>query len=251
MFGGVGVSGSPMPSEMTSMPGGLLLCDLALELARTGTAGCARGARVGFMPPPPAQRTNSSENSPSKTGSAQPVSVTSSSSPTADLELAAVELDGHRAASRRAAPPPRRRRMRRSRTRASPPPRARRSARARGPRPSTLDERHVRAVREQLAVARSAGRCGRGRGRSSSSPTSITHCGLPMLTCWNSNSRPSAIDRAAAVLAAGGEVRRAQPRAAHLDRCRCASRGDRRPDLAGGRLDRELVARRSSPSRRR
>src|SRR5205807_9924044 len=61
--------------------GGLLLLDLLLEL----------GKQVGRYPAEPLGRAhaassrlamNSSENSPAKTGSAQPVSVTSSSSPT-------------------------------------------------------------------------------------------------------------------------------------------------------------------------
>ena len=57
------------------------------------------------------------------------------------------------------------------------------------------DERHVRAVGKQLAAARSRARARRGRAARARRPTSITHCGLPMLTCWNS-SVPARLPRA-------------------------------------------------------
>ena len=155
-----------------------------------------------------------------------------------DLELAAVELDRDRALGtpRRKRSP--RRRWRRCRRRASPPRLARRSAPARGCR-------------------RSAGRrrwCGWGRARwpsisgpiaprsscSSSSPTTIAHCGLPIETCWNSHSRPACAEDAAAVGLALGEVLRRGRRPAHVDRAG-ALRGDRRRDRPGHRGDREDV----------
>ena len=101
---------------------------------RTGRAGCARGARPASSTRAPASATNSSENSPLKTGSAQPVSVTSRSSADVDLELAAVQLDGHRAARAAQHGGHRRAGCARSRRTASPPPRARRCAPARGHR---------------------------------------------------------------------------------------------------------------------
>ena len=79
---GVGVSGSPIPSEITSTPAACFSAILRSSSREQVGRDRSRRCDAGFMPPPPAPRTNSSENSPSKTGSAQPVSVTSSSSPT-------------------------------------------------------------------------------------------------------------------------------------------------------------------------
>ena len=92
---------------------------------------------AGLMTPPPARRTNSSENSPLKTGSAQPVSVTSRSSarprPRARRRPARRSPGCARRAARR--PPPRR--MRRCpETSVSPTPRSKIRARTRSS-PST------------------------------------------------------------------------------------------------------------------
>ena len=75
---------------------------------------------------------------------------------------------------------------------------------------------------------------------SSSSPTTIAHCGLPIETCWNSHSRPPALERPPAVLAAGGEVLGGGRGPAHVDRAGQLA-GDRRPDRPGDGADRELV----------
>ena len=75
---------------------------------------------------------------------------------------------------------------------------------------------------------------------SSSSPTSIAHCGLPIETCWNAHSRPPAIERPGAVLATRREVLRGGRGPAHLDRAG-QLRGDRRHDRPGGGADREGV----------
>ena len=75
---------------------------------------------------------------------------------------------------------------------------------------------------------------------STSSPTSIAHCGLPIETCWKSHSRPAARQRAAAVGAARGKVLRLRRGASHLHRAG-PLRGDRRRDRAGGGADREGV----------
>ena len=109
--------------------------DLALELRRTRTAGCAPGA---YSVSCSSFVEVLAEAGPSNTGRAQPVSVTLQILPDLDLELAAVEqTHGHRArAAARAAGPRRRRPRRRSRRcprTASPPPRARRCARGCAP----------------------------------------------------------------------------------------------------------------------
>ena len=96
-FGGVGMSGSPMPSEITSTPAAFFSAILRSSCGEQ----VGRDALQALGRPHAARSssaTNSSENSPLKTGSAQPVSVTSRSGLDLDLELAAVELDGERAA---------------------------------------------------------------------------------------------------------------------------------------------------------
>ena len=194
---------------------------------------------AGLMTRAPASATNSSENSPLKTGSAHPVSVTSrsgltstSSSPPSSSTVTGLRAPSSTAATAAPdAPVPRT---------ASPPPRARRFAPARGHR--RPPGRTTRWCGSGTArCARSAARSPPGPGSSSPSSTRIAHCGLPMLTCWNSNSRPSAVTVPRPSSPPDGKSGRAQPRAPHLHPARARGR-DRRAHLAGRGLDRELVA---------
>ena len=154
-----------------------------------------------------------------------------------DLELAAVERDGDRRRRRRAArtrPP---RRTRRCPTTASPPRRARRSGR--GSRPAPVGHQNETFVR--LGNCGSCSIAGPIAGRSSASSsaapaTRIAHCGLPIGTCWKRRPATSPVPSGAA----GREVLGAQPRAPHVDAARRRAE-DRRADLAGRGLDRELV----------
>ena len=175
---------------------------------------------------------NSSVSAPANTGSAQPVSVHVEIVADLDLELAAVERDGHAGSTRRGsdrgdggadAPVPE--------DSVSPTPRSK--IRARTPCVGVdADERRRSCGSGTARCARSAGRAPPGRAARARRRASITHCGLPMLTCWNSSLRPAAVDRAAPVRrAAGGKS--AEPGCARPMSTRArAVGGDRRADRA-------------------
>ena len=233
---GVGVSGSPMPRLITSTPGRLLLARSCARARRTGTAGAAPGAysaRMQLLHELVAELAAVDGHGPAGQVHVQVL-------PHLDLEVAAVEVHGHRAVDARAARRPRRRRWRRCRTTSSPPPRARRSApgsrrRRRGRQNDTL-------VRFGNSSWRSIG--GPSSGRSSSSrpvrpPRSRTAgCRSRRTGSATRGRRPRA---SPPVVAARREVLRGQLGPAHVDRAGGRA-GDARADLAGRRLDRERVA---------
>ena len=163
--------------------------------------------------------------------------------PHLDLELAAVQAHGDRAVAAAQARTRRRRRSRRCPRTASPRRRARRCARGCASGVELGVPGDVGAVGKQLGGARSAGRrrAGRAPRARRRRRSRIAHCGLPIETCWKRHSRPAgARARRAVVRRPDGKSLEVQPRAAHVDAAR-ASPGDRRPDLAGGGLDREGV----------
>ncbi len=75
---------------------------------------------------------------------------------------------------------------------------------------------------------------------SSSSPTTIAHCGLPIETCWNSHSRPPALSVPRPSSPPEGKSLEAGRGPAHLDRAGQLA-GDRRRDRPGDGADREGV----------
>ena len=75
---------------------------------------------------------------------------------------------------------------------------------------------------------------------SSSSPTTIAHCGLPIETCWNSHSRPAALSVPLPSSPPEGKSLEVGRGAAHVDRAGQLA-GDRRHDRPGDGADRELV----------
>ena len=213
------MSGSPMPSEITSTPAAFfsaIFCSSSREqVGRDALQAFGRPHRRALQLGHELVRELAAEDGLGPPGERH-VEIGAD----LDLELAAVQLDGHRAARLRRstaataapdAPVPE--------ASVSPTPRSKIRARTR-PSPSTRkNDTLVRFGNSSLCsiggpiVARSSS--------SRPSSTRIAHCGLPMLTCWNSNSRPSDDHRAAAVLAPGREVRRAQ-----------AARGPSRPARA-------------------
>ena len=103
------------------------------------------------------------------------------------------------------------------------------------------DERDVGAVRETAPCSTRSPARSRARSSSStSSPTSITHCGLPTLTCWKPHSRPSDSSVPRAVGGPGREVGRADRGAAERHRDLVRAR-DRRRHLPRLGEDRERV----------
>ena len=80
----------------------------------------------------------------------------------------------------------------------------------------------------------------RDRGSSSSSPTTIAHCGLPIETCWKAHSRPPLLSVPRAVRPADGKVLGRGRGPPHRHRAG-ALRGDRRRHRPGGGEDREGV----------
>ena len=167
-----------------------------------------------------------------------------------DLELAAVELHGHRASRRRAARGRPRRRSRRCPRTASPPPRARRCARgsrrrlALGARTETF----VRLGKSSWCSIGGPSALQVERLELVGSATSIAHCGLPIETCWKREARAGAIIAAPSAGPPGS--RRAAARAAHVHRAG-GRPGDRRAGSrrrrSGSRTCRVSV----QPSRRR
>ena len=190
---------------------------------------------------------SSSASSPRYTGTAQPVRFTCRSSPT----------------STSSSPP-----SRRTVTGLSPPRRTWATAAPRGagaggqrlphpaledpraddPGATLADERDVRAVREQLVVLDRRGRSRAGRAPRARRRRRSRTAGCRSTTCWKRHSRPPAVSSPRR-RRRRREVARAQPRAAHVDRAGRRA-GDRRPDLARRRLDRERVAS-VQPARRR
>ena len=168
-----------------------------------------------------------------------------------DRQLAAVELARHRRVAAAQHVGDRGAAGAGARGASSPPRRARRSARGcgRARQRAVQNDTLVRLGNSAwCSMPRADARRGPAPRARRASGTRIAHCGLPIVTCW----KPTSARRPAARRAVGRprEVLGLQPRAAHVDAARALVE-DRRADLAGGRLDRELAPRRSSRARRR
>ena len=239
-------------------PRRLLVGDLALELGehvgrnrlealgwvgeRHGPARLAR-SRLERI------RERSASSPRARSGCAVPVRVTSRSPRDLDGQLAAVELDRDRA--RRAA----QERGDRGAARAGPGGERLPHPALEDPRPHASSRRPSRRRRwsgsgRARCSTRSPGRSRPGRAPRASSPTSITHCGLPTLTCWKLHSRPprSSVPRPSSG-PPGSRPRSVDARPIAIETV--SGPGDRRRHLARLGEDRERRPRRSSRRARR